>query len=193
MIIQDPATVAAVAVALGTDAFSVALGLGIARVAASFRVRFVGIVGILHVLMPLIGLEVGLATGRLLGIWAGRIGALVLVWVAYDMVRKGIKNKSDSPLTQIEKSGKWEGIPSTSLVAVFALGLSVSMDALTVGFGLGTAEVPIGISVAVIGVTAGVMTAAGFWGGRRLGKTVGRAAQALGGCVLLLIALKMVL
>ncbi len=179
---------------MGTDAFSVALGLGIARVAASFRVRFVGVVSVLHVLMPLVGLEIGLTAGRILGVWAGRIGALVLVLVAYDMLRKGKTSNAEAPLSQTQGLGQRKvAFAGASLAAVWALGLSVSMDALTVGFGLGTAEVPVGITVAVMGVTAGVMTAAGFFGGRWLGKTVGRAAQALGGCVLLLIALKMVL
>lgn len=193
MVMEDAATVVAVAVALGTDAFSVALGFGIARVVAGFRARFVGMVTLLHILMPLLGLEIGLTVGKVLGVWAGRLGAVVLIYVSYDMIKKGMKGQKEYSWQEKALGGKETGATGVSLAATAVLGLSVSMDALTVGFGLGTAKVPIGVTVAVMGITAGLMTAAGFWGGRWLGKTVGKIAQTLGGCVLLLIALKMVL
>ncbi|MGE5423703.1 MAG: manganese efflux pump, partial [Ignavibacteriales bacterium] len=63
-------SVLAVAVALGADAFSVALGLGLSGVPRSFKIKFVVTVAVFHVIMPLVGLYVGLTAGNLFGRWA---------------------------------------------------------------------------------------------------------------------------
>jgi putative Mn2+ efflux pump MntP len=81
-------TVVAVAIVLGADAFSLSLGMGIKGVRKSYEIKFASTVGVFHVIMPLTGLYLGLAAGKFLGIWAGRLGAVVLAYIALDMLRK---------------------------------------------------------------------------------------------------------
>ena len=73
------------------------------------------------------------------------------------------------------------------------LAVSVSIDALTVGFGLGTLRVPIFFTVVLMGATAAVMTMAGFMGGKVFSRLVGSYAQIFGGIILLALAVKLVL
>ena len=65
--IEQYITIILVAVVLGLDAFSLSMGMGLKGVARDFAVKFVATVGILHIIMPLIGLNVGLAVGQFLG------------------------------------------------------------------------------------------------------------------------------
>ncbi|NMA63879.1 MAG: manganese efflux pump [Syntrophomonadaceae bacterium] len=194
---KDMATILAVAVALGADALSVALGMGLSGVGRQVKIRFVTIVAVLHVLMPLVGMQVGLAAGRFLGVWAGWLGALVLFYIGYDMIKSGVKDTETFSFAE-GKQALWgqaevERQPKGSLLAMVIVGVSVSIDALTVGFSLGTARVPVALTVVVMGITAGFMTTIGFIGGGFLGRTVGSRAQVAGGIVLFLLAITMIL
>ena len=193
---KDMVTILAVAVALGADALSVALGMGLSGVGRQVKLRFVTIVAVLHVLMPLVGMQVGLAAGRLLGVWAGWLGALVLFYIGYDMIKSGVKDIETFSFAEGKQvlwgQAKVEREQKSSLLAMVIVGVSVSIDALTVGFSLGTARVPVALTVVVMGITAGFMTAIGFIGGGFLGRNVDRA-QVAGGIVLFLLAITMIL
>ena len=80
---------------------------------------------------------------------------------------------------------------ATGFWALSMLAGSVSMDALSVGFSLGTFKANLGTTVLVMGIVSGVMTAAGFLFGRQLGSWLGTKAQALGGVVLLIIGVRL--
>ena len=79
-----------------------------------------------------------------------------------------------------------------SWTGILLLGISVSIDALTVGFTLGTLKMPILITVLMMGLIAATMSWVGFAGGRVLGRLTGSYAQILGGVVLLALAVKFV-
>lgn len=197
MVLQDTMAVLAVAIALGADAFSVALGMGVSGIDTRFKARFIAVVALLHVIMPLTGLQLGLTAGKFLGMWAAWLGALVLVYVGYEMISKGRKNVESYSFRAARESlfGNEARVLTrySGIIATGVLGVSVSVDALTVGFSLGTARVPIPFTVAVMGATAGLMTAAGFLSGKYLSKAVGQWAQLIGGVILFLLAVKMVL
>lgn len=197
MVLGGIGTVVGVAVALGADAFSVALGMGMSGAKLRFKLGFTGTVALLHVVMPLIGLQVGLTAGRIFGVWAAWAGALVLVLIGYDMIKKGMKTRESYSFREARQRA-FTGEPAiwqrfSGFLTVGVLGLSVSVDALATGFSLGTSRVPIPLTVAVMGTVAGLMTASGFVGGKWLGWAAGKGAQVLGGGILLLIAIQMVL
>lgn len=187
-------TIILVAIVLGADSFSLALGMALRGVSRSYELRFSGVVGIFHIFMPLIGLSLGLAAGRLLGVWAARAGALVLVWLGADMLLKGYRSyrprsykfREGRQMMASDQSVNREGWP-----AILLLATSVSIDALTVGFSLGTVKMPIFLTVVIMGATAGSMTLLGFKGGKFFGRLMGSYAQMIGGTVLVLLALKM--
>src|SRR6056297_1616020 len=81
-------TILLVSIVLGVDAFSLSLGMGIKGVSRKYEIRFSALVGLFHVIMPLLGLYLGLTAGRFLGVWAGRLGAVILVYIGIDMLRK---------------------------------------------------------------------------------------------------------
>jgi putative Mn2+ efflux pump MntP len=75
--------------------------------------------------------------------------------------------------------------------SLLVLTISVSIDALTVGFSLGTIQAPILFTVMIMGVIAGTMTMLGFKGGRIFSRVVGSYSQVVGGLVLLALAFRM--
>lgn len=187
-------TVILVALVLGADAFSLAMGMGLKGVPRSYGIKFSALVSIFHVLMPLIGLSLGIAAGNFLGIWAGRVGALVLAYLGVDMIRKGYGDLQPQyfKLRQAKEMVEPEDRIGTGWINLILLTTSVSIDALTVGFSLGTIfTIPIFYPVLVIGLTAGVMTMAGFMGGKFVNQLIGTYAQIAGGLILIGLAFKM--
>lgn len=193
----DLLTIIVVAIVLGADSFSLALGMALRGVSRSYIWKFSGCVAIFHVLMPLLGLNLGLAAGRFLGIWAARVGALVLVWLGADMLLKGYRSSRPQTYSFAEGADLLQGTGDTSSAregwgGILLLATSVSIDALTVGFSLGTVKMPILLTVVIMGIVAGTMTLLGFKGGKMVGRLMGSYAQMVGGILLVLLALKMV-
>ncbi|MGS0745479.1 manganese efflux pump MntP [Syntrophomonas erecta subsp. sporosyntropha] len=184
-------TIVLVAIVLGLDAFSLSMGMGLRGVTSSYGIKFTGIVGLLHVLMPLLGLKLGMAVGKILGVWAGRVGAVVLAYIAVDLLIKGYRETRTTTYRLSEKKAIIS-VPAADWWSILVLAVSVSIDALTVGFGLGTLRVPILITVILMGTTAGTMTWLGFLGGRIFSRMIGSYAQMAGGIVLLALAVKLV-
>jgi len=186
-------TLMALSIALGTDAFSMALGIGTTGIRIRRVLEISLVVSIFHVFMPLIGLLIGAFLGKVVGHVATVVGALIVIFIGVQMLWESFK-------PQLIKlglaSGKGAGDTAKMQVATgfWALSMlagSVSMDALSVGFSLGTFKANLGTTVLVMGIVSGVMTAAGFLFGRQLGSWLGSKAQALGGIVLLIIGVRL--
>jgi putative Mn2+ efflux pump MntP len=144
--------------------------------------------------MPLIGLNLGIVTGNLLGVWAGRLGAAVLAYIGGDMLWKAYR--ATRPQLLRFNQGKLIMASNNKIeegwLNLIMLTISVSIDALTVGFSLGTlVNTPVLYTVFIIGSVAGAMTLLGFKGGKLFSRMMGSYAQMLGGLVLLLLAAKM--
>lgn len=168
------------AVALGTDAFSLCVGVGLAGVKRCQVLLLSMTVFIFHVIMPLIGWFMGEIAGSLIGRSAAVIGALLLVYLGVRMV--WVTLRAGEAEHHVVRFNTW---------GLLLLGASVSMDALSVGFTLGTRQVELFLTALVIGVVAGVMTAGGLIFGRFLGSWVGMRAQLAGGLVLVGIGVKL--
>lgn len=187
-------TVLLVAIVLGADAFSLSMGMGLRGVSRRYEIRFSSMVALFHVFMPLLGLSIGMAAGKYLGIWAGRIGAVVLAYIGIEMLMKAWREiKPHSiPFKEARESIDRSRIDaSDSWVSLMLLTVSVSIDALTVGFSLGTIKAPILTTVLIMGAVAGTMTMLGFKGGKIFSRMVGSYSQGIGGLVLLALAIKM--
>lgn len=178
-------TVLLVSLALGTDALSLAIGIGLSGIAGRQIALISGTVSLFHVFMPLIGLTLGSLLDKAVGQLASYIGAGVLIFIGLQMLKEGVGgDREPSPL------GK-KGTVYTGLGGLAVLAASVSLDALTVGFGLGTLRAGLAVTVLIMGAVAGLMTAAGFLLGSRMGSWLGEKAQAVGGLILILIGIKM--
>ncbi|HNX92197.1 MAG TPA: manganese efflux pump MntP family protein [Syntrophomonas sp.] len=188
-------TIILVAVVLGADAFSLSMGMGIKGASRRYAMRFSILVGLFHIFMPLLGLSLGLAAGKFLGVWAGRMGAVVLLYIGLEMIWKSYQELKMREVTFTEARESLSCNDSErnadGWVSLLVLTISVSIDALTVGFSLGTIKAPILFTVIIMGIIAGSMTMLGFKGGKILSRAVGSYSQAVGGLVLLALAFKM--
>ncbi|GBF35651.1 hypothetical protein DCCM_4780 [Desulfocucumis palustris] len=174
-------TLLLLAVALGSDAFSMCLAIGITGVGKRqmFLISFT--VLIFHIIMPLAGWYVGELAGRYIGNAAAIVGASILIFLGVKMLRDVIKKDP-------------ENAPKIALVNTWGLLLlaaSVSMDALSVGFTLGTQKVNLIMAAGVFGLVAGLMTFGGLGLGRLLGRVAGERAQLAGGLILIGIGIKL--
>jgi putative Mn2+ efflux pump MntP len=176
------AWVIAVSIALGMDAFSFSLALGLIGIRNRTAVRLALIVAVFHVFMPLIGLWAGQKLGTLFGDIAIAIGAIILLWLGGKMMWCALRGE--------ETVSK---VPSLKGWGIYGLAGSVSLEALSVGFSLGTFVSKIMLATLIMGFTAGIMTGGGVLLGRRVGTWLGCKAEALGGLILLLIGLRMAL
>jgi putative Mn2+ efflux pump MntP len=172
--------IAGIAVGLAMDAFAVAIAAGIklAPVTKRQTFRLAFHFGLFQAMMPMLG---WLAGSRI----AGHIQAEDH-WVAFGLLGYvGLKmlweSRSDKPAAVSDPTRGW---------MLVSLSIATSIDALAVGLSMALLAVAIWLPALVIGLVAAAFTTAGILGGSRLGKRWGRTAEAVGGCVLLAIGVK---
>lgn len=179
-------TILLVAGALGTDAFSLAIGMGLGKGTLRRVYLFPLIVAVFHVIMPLIGLGAGIVLGKVLGQVARYIGGTVLILIGLHMFQEAREKK-----TGCSVPGTFRGKIFTGFWAMMLVAGSVSLDALTAGLSLGALQVNLWLTVITFGLVAGLMTLAGLLCGQKLGCWLGEKAQLVGGLVLVVIGVTM--
>ncbi|MCL5780996.1 MAG: manganese efflux pump MntP family protein [Bacillota bacterium] len=173
-------TLLALAVALGSDAFSLCVGIGMAGVTRRQIAMISLTILVFHIFMPLLGWYVGGFLGSKVGQAASIAGALLLVYLGVKMVWDALKPGIEEPQFVITNTG-----------GLLLLSASVSMDALSVGFTLGTQQVSLVLAAGIIGLVAGAMTLAGLTLGKYVGGWIGDKAQLVGGVILTGIGVKL--
>lgn len=177
---MSAATVLLLAGALGTDAFSLSLGLGLAGFSRRLALILVALIVAFHVVLPVAGWWGGELFGRFAGRWAGYLGAAVLFYLGAQMIGESFRGGLPGNGSRIN------GFPGLVVLAG-----SVSMDALAVGFTLGTAGAALFLTAAVIGLVAGLMSGSAFVLARRVQGWVGHRATLLGGIILVGIGIRL--
>jgi putative Mn2+ efflux pump MntP len=183
--------------ALGADLFSVAIPLGMHRVALRVILRAALVFAIFHIVMILTGYHVGHYLGALLEKvevqyfaplpmlaiqnWASMLGAIVLTGLGVSMIKSHL---SESP--EENKRHALSGMP------LFLLALSVSIDALAAGFSMGMMDVDLIKLSAILGMVIFVIAVCGLTVGRRIGKIAGQYSELAGGIVLVLLGLNII-
>ncbi|SET07594.1 manganese efflux pump MntP family protein [Anaerobranca gottschalkii] len=166
--------------ALGTDAFSLSIGIGMTKICLYKITQISCLIGFFHVVMPLIGVLLGELLGTALGEYGKYVGSFLIVIIGINMIYETRKGKKD--VFNIKLTG-W---------SLIILAFSVSIDALTVGFGLGTVGFPLYLVVGIFGLLGGIMTAIGLTFGWFIGEWFGERSEFFGGLVLILLGIKMV-
>lgn len=127
--------------------------------------------------MPIIGMVIGESVAGGIGQKAKYIGIAVLVIMAlYSLLRK------DNGEDEASRAARAQG------AKILFLAIALSLDNLTVGFGVGMFDAPLGLAAIVFGVISLLMTLAGLELGRFLGKRISVSPDKLSGVVLLLVA-----
>ncbi|WP_138495788.1 manganese efflux pump MntP family protein [Paenibacillus pinistramenti] len=166
-------TIIVMAVALGMDAFSLSVGIGMKGVRRLDMARISGLIGVFHIFMPLLGIFTGLYVGHLLGAIAGYVSGGLLALLGGHMVWASFRNDGAKP------------IDHTKLLRVALFSLSVSVDSFSVGVSLGMFHSNLLFTVLTFGLFGGLMSLIGLWLGSRVGRSLGDYGEALGGAILL--------
>lgn len=169
--------------ALGADAMSLAVGIGIRGISRREGISVTLIIGLFHVIMPLMGVAGGSYFSRRAGGIAQVVGAAIVAVIGIRMIW-GCLSCGDA-------GGKKEWkLTGLSLVL---LALCVSMDAFSVGLGLGALGFNALFASFIFGLFGAGMTIIGLYLGRKMCTLVGKYGELFGGAVLVVLAIKMFL
>ncbi|MCS0580111.1 manganese efflux pump MntP [Massilia pinisoli] len=170
---------AALALAMSTDAFAVAVGKGAALQRPHLReaLRTGAIFGVIEGITPVIGWALGHWAAPYVEAWDHWIAFTLLLVLGLRMIREGLSAADDED-EKPSSHGFW-------LLAV--TGFATSIDALAVGVGLAFIDANIVTVAGAIGFSTFVMVTLGVMVGRGLGKLVGKRAELVGGLVLIVI------
>jgi putative Mn2+ efflux pump MntP len=160
---------------LGLDSFAVAAAVGAAGtlpVAARWRITALFVV--FEAGMPLVGLALGAPLAAVIGPVANYIAAAAVVAIGLWML---LHDEDD-------EEEKAERMVSARGAALLGLGVSISLDELALGFGLGLARLP--LVPVIVGIAAQALIAAqlGLWLGARVAERFREAAERIAGVVL---------
>jgi manganese efflux pump family protein len=176
-------TVLGISLGLAMDAFAVAVAsgmkLGHATPRHVFRLSFH--FGLFQFLMPVIGWHVGRQVATIIGAFDHWIAFALLSCVGGRMLWEA--DKAQEPVARTDP---------TRGMSLVTLSVATSIDALAAGVGLALLDESIWVPSVTIGVITATLTGIGIGFGTRLGSRWGRRAEVVGGCVLILIGLRIV-
>jgi len=180
MLLPELITLMIMAFAVGMDAFSVSLGMGIFNLRLR-QIFYIGLTtGLFHMLMPLLGILTGHILSATFGMITGYIGGLLLVIIGCQMVISCFREESQTIIAPIG----W-GLLMFSLV--------VSLDSFSAGLSLGMFGARAAVAMVIFGVVSTFLTWAGLILGRKVQSLLGFYGELLGGFILIAFGIKLFL
>ncbi|PLS07935.1 manganese efflux pump MntP [Neobacillus cucumis] len=171
-------TLILMAFALGMDAFSVGLGMGMYKLPLR-KIFNIGLtIGLFHVWMPLLGLLAGKFLSEKFGTFATLIGGGLLILLGVQMIWSTMKKEEAKVITPVG-------------FGLLLFALSVSLDSFSVGLTLGIYGAKTFMVILCFGIVATVQTWAGLLLGKKVQGWLGSYSEALGGAILLAFGLKL--
>jgi putative Mn2+ efflux pump MntP len=166
---------------LGLDSFAVAAAIGAAGpVTAGQRLRISVIFVVFEAGMPLIGLTLGSSLARAIGDIADYLAAAAVIGVGAWILAHG----DDGDDGDEQAAGR---LLATRGTAIIALGVSISLDELAIGFSLGLVRLPLIPVIIAIGVQALIAAQAGLSLGARISDHLRERAEQIAGMALILL------
>jgi putative Mn2+ efflux pump MntP len=163
---------------LGLDTFGVALALGIAGLPRHSQLRVALLFAGFETAMPLIGIGLGVPLGRALGSGADYVASVFLLGLGLYLLLADEDGNDGRRLVSMSQRG---------LFGAAALGVSVSLDELAIGFSAGLLRLPVVPLVVAVGLQAFAVTLVGVRVGARLGERWQESAERLAGAALLIL------
>jgi putative Mn2+ efflux pump MntP len=168
---------------LGLDTFAVSAALGMRGLPTRQRLRISLLMSAFEMAMPIVGLLLGRALGQVVGSAADylAIGALAIfgTWMLLHEER--------------DEGEKVAQLVSGRGLVLLALGISISVDELAMGFTIGLLNLSLWLGVVLIGAQAFVFAQLGLRFGARLNETLRERADQLAGLGLLGLAVLLVI
>ncbi|MBS4175412.1 manganese efflux pump MntP family protein [Bacillus sp. FJAT-49736] len=179
-VIAELFTLMLMAFALGMDAFSVGVGMGMFQLRYR-QIFFIGItIGFFHVWMPLIGMLAGHFLSDTFGTITKYIGGILIIVLGLQMIISSFQ-KEERNLIKPEGWG----------LLLFAF--SVSLDSFSVGLSLGIFGARTAAVLICFGIAATILTWAGLIIGRKVQGLLGTYSEVLGGSILFAFGIKLLL
>lgn len=171
-------TIIVMATALGMDAFSLGIGIGMRGIRLLDILKISLVVGLFHIIMPLMGMFTGQYVSTLLGDVALIAGGGLLSLLGLHMIYSSLRGEE---VRSIDHSSMW---------GLLIFSLSVSIDSFSVGISLGLFATDIILTVLMFGSFGAAMSIAGLLIGRKAANWLGEYGEALGGVILLAFGVK---
>ncbi len=163
-------------VLIGLDNLQVGAGLGLVRMSPARRWALAGAFAMCETVMPLVGLALGQAARSRAGAWADGLGIAVLALCGLLIIVFALRGEEAK-----------ESLAGGRL-ALAGLPLSLSLDNLAAGVGLGSLGFPVLASALVLGLVSGSLCTLGLFAGAYLGRWVPERAELWSGVYLLALA-----
>lgn len=180
MIFSELVTLVIMAFAVGMDAFSISLGMGIFKLRVR-QIFSIGItIGIFHMVMPLIGILTGHLLSATFGKITGYIGGMLLVIMGVLMIVSCFRNDEQTIVAPIGM-----GLIFFSMV--------VSLDSFSAGLSLGMFGAKAVAAMIIFGTVATFLTWSGLILGRKVQNWLGFYGELLGGFILIAFGVKLVM
>jgi putative Mn2+ efflux pump MntP len=174
-----------IAVGLGMDAFSVAVGVGASgrRLTYGPVLRLSLAFGLFQFIMPLAGWLAGMTVAAWIADFDHWIAFILLAFVGGKMIWESFHG-----------DGRAESaVDPTKGLTLLMLAVATSIDALAVGLSFAFLKIAIFYASILIGIVAFAMTLVGMVFGNKLGELFGKRAEMIGGLVLIGIGVKILL
>lgn len=168
---------AVIGVLTGLDNLHVSAAVGVARPRRGRLAALAAAFAACEALMPLVGLALGSALRRTVPALE-TAGPLVLLLCGAAILVGALREDDDA--AERAQAGGW---------MILGLPLSLSLDNLLAGVGLGSAGYPVLLSAAVVGAVSGAMCLAGLFAGAALRRWLPVRAEAWSGAFLMAMAL----
>jgi manganese efflux pump family protein len=163
---------------LGLDSFAVAAAIGAVQETTAWqRLRLSLVFVIFEGGMPLIGLGLGNALARGIGHVADYLAAAAVIGIGAWILLAGDEDEED----------KASRLTSSHGLALVALGISISLDELAIGFSIGLAGLPVTEVIAAIALQAFLAAQLGLALGARIGERWRERAEQAAGIALILL------
>jgi putative Mn2+ efflux pump MntP len=159
---------------LALDTFAVAAALGVALPKRQ-RLRLSLVMASFEMAMPVLGLLIGHGLRSALGGVANYVAAAALVAIGGWM----LLGHDDSETKRVEQ------LPQRAGIALVALGVSISLDELAIGFSIGLIHLSLVVAVIAIGAQAFIASQIGLRIGARLGEATREPAKRLAATALI--------
>lgn len=168
-----------IAFALGLDAFSVCLGIGLQQIRLK-KIAVIGLwIGFFHIIMPLIGLLLGsLLFERVANVTEITSGLLLFGLGAYMIIH-----------TFGEHYHYQQRQTTLNVMAIILLAFSVSIDSFPVGISLGMSGIEATLTLLMFGVITTTLTWLSLLIGKKVQRNIGRSFDWLGGVILCFLGL----
>ena len=160
---------------LGLDTFAVAAALGMRGLPSRERLRVSILMSSFEMAMPIVGLFVGHTLGHLVGDAADYVAIAVLALLGAWMLLHEEEDEGERVAQLAGGNG----------LVLLALGISISLDELAIGFTIGLLHLSLWLAVALIGAQAFVFAQIGLRLGAHLNETLRERAEQLAGLALL--------